>query len=79
MKVPKMEGKKEVHFGCLAKNKTVLIIAHRMRTVANADKIVVLANGYVSRMGNHKKLIKKNGLYKHMADIQTESSDWSLK
>lgn len=50
-----------------------------MRTVANANKIVVLADGYVSQMGNPKKLIKKNGLYKHMADIQTESSDWSLK
>ncbi|MFD3156860.1 ABC transporter ATP-binding protein [Haloimpatiens sp. FM7330] len=62
----------------LVKNKTVLVIAHRMRTIANADKIVVLADGYVSQQGKPKKLLEEGGLYKHMVELQTKSMDWSL-
>ncbi|CUH95320.1 putative membrane protein [Propionispora sp. 2/2-37] len=62
----------------LIKNKTVLIIAHRMRTVANADKIVVLSDGYVAQQGKHADLIKQDGLYRHMVEIQTQSMDWAL-
>ncbi|OFI06730.1 putative multidrug export ATP-binding/permease protein [Clostridium acetireducens DSM 10703] len=62
----------------LVKNKTVLIIAHRMRTVANADKIVVLADGYVSEQGKPEELLKQKGLYRHMVEIQNESMEWSL-
>lgn len=54
----------------LLKDKTVMVIAHRMRTVANADKIVVLDNGKVSEMGTLDELIKKNGLYAHLVGLQ---------
>lgn len=62
----------------LIKNKTVLIIAHRMRTVANADKIVVLSDGHVSQEGKPDDLLKQDGLYRHMVNIQIQNMDWSL-
>ena len=54
----------------LVRNKTVLIIAHRMRTVANADKIVVLENGSVAEMDTPQALKKQNGIFAHMVDRQ---------
>ena len=62
----------------LIRNKTVLIIAHRMRTVAGADKIVVLADGVVAEQGSPSELYAKNGLYTHMVDLQNGSQNWSL-
>lgn len=63
----------------LVKGKTVLVIAHRMRTVENADKIVVLDGGVVTECGNHEELMKKNGLYARLVKLQTESTEWKLK
>ncbi len=54
----------------LIKNKTVLVIAHRMRTVAGADKIVVLADGVVAEQGSPDELYAKGGIYAHMVDLQ---------
>lgn len=62
----------------LIKNKTVLIIAHRMRTVSGADKIVVLKDGIVAEQGNPEQLIKKNGIYSHMVKLQTDSQNWTI-
>lgn len=62
----------------LVKNKTVLVIAHRMRTVAGADKIVVLSNGVVAETGTPKELQNKNGIYSNMIKLQTESQNWAL-
>lgn len=56
----------------LLKYKTVMVIAHRMRTVANADKIVVLDDGKVSEMGTPVELMKKGGLYAHLVELQQE-------
>ncbi len=63
----------------LIKNKTVLVIAHRMRTVAGADKIVVLADGIVAEEGRPDELYIKNGIYHHMVDIQTSSQNWKIR
>lgn len=63
----------------LIKNKTVLIIAHRMRTVSSADKIVVLKDGRVAEEGSPKELIENNGIFAHMMKMQTESQKWTLK
>ena len=60
----------------LIQNKTVLIIAHRMRTVDGVDKIVVLKDGVVAEQGTPEALKKKNGIYKHMIDMQLESEQW---
>lgn len=62
----------------LIQNKTVLIIAHRMRTVSGADKVVVLADGIVKEQGAPDELMKQNGIYKHMAELQTQSQSWTL-
>lgn len=62
----------------LIENKTVMIIAHRMRTVAGADKIVVLSDGTVAEQGNSEDLIKKNGIYARMVKLQTESQNWVI-
>ena len=61
----------------LIRHKTVLIIAHRMRTVMNADKIVLLSGGRVVEMGSPAELLKKNGLFRHMAQLQSESMEWT--
>ena len=62
----------------LIADKTVLVIAHRMRTVAGADKIVVLSEGTVAEEGTPEKLMKQNGLYARMVKLQTESQNWKL-
>ncbi len=62
----------------LVEHKTVLIIAHRMRTVENADKIVVLSDGTVAEMGTPAELAKKNGIFARMVKLQTESQYWAL-
>ena len=62
----------------LIRNKTVLIIAHRMRTVAGADKIVVLKDGAVAEQGSPAQLLQEGGIFAHMVQLQTESQSWTL-
>lgn len=62
----------------LLAGKTVLVIAHRMRTVAAADKIIVLADGKVAEQGSPDELMNKNGMYARMAMLQNESGKWSI-
>jgi len=63
----------------LIRNKTVLIIAHRMRTVDGVNKIVVLKDGKVAETGTPDELKKANGIYKHMADMQLQSDNWKYQ
>lgn len=62
----------------LLAGKTVIVIAHRMRTVMNADKIVVLDEGRVVEQGSPAELLEQNGLFSRMVKLQSESSGWSL-
>ena len=62
----------------LIKDKTVLVIAHRMRTVSGADKIVVLADGVVKEQGTPAELMEKRGIFRRMVELQKESGSWSL-
>lgn len=62
----------------LIRDKTVLIIAHRMRTVSGADKIVVLKDGVVAESGSPEELMNKNGIYARMTALQTRSNEWKL-
>lgn len=63
----------------LIRNKTVLVIAHRIRTVAGADKIVVLSDGVVAEQGTPEKLLNKNGIFKRMADLQLQGQNWTVR
>lgn len=62
----------------LVGGKTVLVIAHRLRTIEAADQIVVLDKGVVAESGNHETLMKKHGLYRKLVDLQTAAADWKL-
>lgn len=62
----------------LIKEKTVLVIAHRMRTVAGSDKIVLIKNGKVEEEGTYNELIEKEGLYKKMVELQVKSANWNI-
>ena len=67
--------------GALSKlltGKTVLVIAHRMRTVAGADHIVVLKDGCVDQQGTPQELMAEGGLFRHMVELQNESALWQL-
>ena len=62
----------------LLQGKTVLVIAHRMRTVAGADHIVVLENGRVAQQGTPAELMAQGGLYRRMSELQRETAQWKL-
>ena len=62
--------------GTLCAGKTVVVIAHRLRTIAHADKIVVLDDGRVAEEGAHDDLVSANGLYRRLWDLQLQSSSW---
>ena len=62
----------------LLAGKTVLVIAHRMRTVAGADHIVVLENGHVAEQGTPAELMERGGLYRRMVELQSENAQWRL-
>ena len=62
----------------LIKDKTVMVIAHRMRTVAGANKIVVLSDGRVAEQGSPAELLKSGGVFADMVRLQTEGQNWSI-
>ena len=63
----------------LIRNKTVMVIAHRMRTVSGADKIVVLSGGTIAEEGSPKDLLaQKDSAFHRMAQLQTASATWSI-
>ena len=62
----------------LLAGKTVIVIAHRMRTVMSADKIVVLEDGRVAEQGSPEELLAAGGLFARMVRLQTESANWTL-
>ena len=72
------ETKVQAALSRLLRGKTVLVIAHRMRTVAGADHIVVLENGHVAQQGSPAALLQQDGLYRRMVELQSESARWQL-
>ena len=62
----------------LIKDKTVMVIAHRMRTVAGANKIVVLSDGGVAEQGSSAELMSQGGAFAQMLHLQTEGQNWSI-
>ncbi|MCR5459641.1 MAG: ABC transporter ATP-binding protein/permease [Acetatifactor sp.] len=75
---PDNETKVQAAFEELSKDKTLIMIAHRLSTVMNADRIFVMNDGKCIEFGNHEELMSKNGLYKHMFDEYTRSIEWKV-
>ena len=75
---PDNEAKVQAAFDELAKDKTLIMIAHRMSTVMNADRIYVLDKGSLVESGNHEELMNQNGLYKKLFDEYTKSIEWKV-
>ena len=61
----------------LCLNKTVLVIAHRLNTIRDADKIIVIESGKVIEEGTHEELMDLNGKYSHMYSLQSNMNDWT--
>ena len=76
---PENETKIQQAIGRLIRDKTVLIIAHKLRTVAGCDKIVVLDGGSVAEEGTHETLMAQNGLYHKLYTLQSESLIWKVR
>lgn len=72
------ESKVQEAISRLIRNKTVLVIAHRMRTIAGADRIVVLAGGRIMEEGRHEELLANGGLYHRLWNLQTRSAEWTI-
>ena len=75
---PENEGEIQKAIAKLVEGKTVIMIAHRLRTVVNANQILVLADGTVVEHGTHKELLAHKGLYEKLYHIQQESQNWSM-
>ena len=75
---PDNEAKVQAAFENMAKGKTVIMIAHRLSTVTNADRIYVMERGRIAEQGSHEDLLSQNGLYKRMYDEYTRSVEWKV-
>ena len=62
----------------LIAGKTVIVIAHRLRTIVDADQILVLENGHILECGSHNDLVEQNGIYRKLYEIQTKSQEWAV-
>ena len=67
-----------VSIAALTKGKTLLVIAHRLATVQNADQILVVDAGRTAEHGTHEELIRRNGIYKRFTDIRRQAEGWRI-
>ena len=75
---PDNEQKVQKAFENLSKDKTVIMIAHRLSTVTNADRIYVLKDGAIAEEGSHGELLKSHGIYAHMWEEYNKSVNWKV-
>ena len=73
------ETKVQQALSTLLKDKTVLVIAHRMRTIESADQIIVLDDGKIKEQGTPQALFASNGLFAHMVHLQQQTSQWTIR
>ena len=75
---PENEDKLKEAIESLTKNKTVIMIAHRLKTIRNANQILVLKDGEIVERGSHEELIKNNGLYSDHINAKAKAESWKL-
>lgn len=75
---PENEAELQAAIDALTKNKTLIMIAHRLKTVRHADQIIVLADGKIVQQGRHEELIEQDGIYKNFINARTKASGWKL-
>ena len=75
---PENEHQIQKAFEMLTKNKTVLMIAHRLSTVQDADSIIVLSNGKITEQGSHESLLAQHGVYAAMWEEYRQSARWRV-
>lgn len=75
---PENETKIQKAIGKLIENKTVLIIAHKLRSIVDCDKIVVLKDRKLDSVGTHEQLMEKEGMYNKLYTLQNESMKWAV-
>lgn len=75
---PENEDKLKEVIESLTKDKTVIMIAHRLKTIRNADQILVLKDGEIVERGTHDELIKNNGLYSDLINAKSKAESWKL-
>jgi ATP-binding cassette subfamily B protein len=75
---PENEAEIQEAINRLVEGRTVIMIAHRLKTVRNADKIIVLEQGRVTEQGKHEELLQKGGLYAHLWELQSQMSGWKI-
>lgn len=76
---PENEDKIQRSITALTKGKTLLVIAHRLATIENADQILVIDDGTVAQQGSHQELIHREGRYKEFIRIREQAEGWRLK
>ena len=75
---PENEDKLKLAIESLTKNKTVIMIAHRLKTIRNANQILVLNKGCIEQSGTHDELMRQDGIYKDFINAKSMSENWSL-
>lgn len=75
---PENEDKLQIAMEELTRDKTVIMIAHRLKTIKNANQILVLANGKITQQGTHEELIQVDGIYKKFVEARQVAAKWQL-
>lgn len=75
---PENEHEIQAAISALVKGKTIIIIAHRLATIRNADQILVVDRGKIVQRGIHEQLIQEEGIYRRFMDIRGRAEGWSL-
>ena len=75
---PENEAELSAAIEALTKEKTIIMIAHRLKTVRHADQIFVIDNGRISQKGTHDELRKQKGIYKNFVEGRQEAASWKI-
>jgi len=75
---PENEAELMKAIDALTREKTIIMIAHRLKTVRDADKILVIENGRIAQQGTHDELMSENGIYRNFVESRREAASWRL-